>query len=108
MRIIPLLALALICASATRADAPAARDRHEVSIKNLQFKPASIKIKAGQTVTWTNNDDRDHSVNFKEAKFQSDNLKPGQTYEHTFAKPGKYPYVCGYHPRMKGEVVVVE
>jgi plastocyanin len=106
MQATSFLALLLICTVAIKADAPGDKDRHEVSIKNLQFKPATIKIKAGQTVTWTNNDDRDHTVSFKEAKFQSDNLKPGQTYEHTFPKPGKFPYVCRYHPRMKGEVVV--
>jgi plastocyanin len=101
-----LIALFLCCFVGLGADKPEKKDKHEVSVKNLQFKPVSIKIKAGQTVTWNNDDDRDHTVVAKDGSFKSDNLKPGQSYEHTFAKAGKYPYSCGYHPRMKGEVVV--
>jgi len=83
-----------------------ASQRHEISISGLQFKPATIKIKAGDTVVWTNNDDRDHTVKAKDGSFKSDNLKPGETFERTFAKTGKFAYGCSYHPRMKGEISV--
>ena len=108
MRLFAFLVLGTMCLLLLGADKPDSKDasRHEVVIKNLQFKPATIKVKVGQTVTWINKDDRDHTISSKEKGFGSDNLKPGQTYEYTFTKPGKYRYSCTYHPRMKGEVDV--
>src|SRR5260370_41332363 len=107
MRPVALVMLILTCILAAAADKPAdkrASQRHEVSISGLQFKPATLKIKAGDTVVWTNNDDRDHTVAAKDGSFKSDNLKPGETFEHTFAKTGKFAYGYSYHPRMKGEI----
>lgn len=75
-----------------------------VTMKNLQFLPAVVQIKAGETVTWTNADDRDHTV--AGAGIKSGNIKPGRTFSHTFAKAGNYPYGCTYHPRMRGTVQV--
>jgi plastocyanin len=98
----------LTCLAMAGADKPADKkaQRHEVTISGLQFKPPTLKIKAGDTVVWTNNDDRDHTVAAKDGSFKSENIKTGETFEHTFAKPGKFGYGCSYHPRMKGEIDV--
>lgn len=77
-----------------------------VSIKDMAFDPATVSVKVGGTVVWSNNDDRDHSVVAKDGSFKSGNISSGETYERTFAKAGKFAYACGYHPRMKGTVVV--
>ena len=78
-----------------------------VDIKAMKFVPAELTIKPGQTVTWTNDDDRDHTVTADDNKsFKSGNIKPGDTFEQKFPKPGKYPYACSYHPRMKAVVIV--
>ena len=108
MRALTTLMLIVTCLSLAAADKPADKkpQRHEVTISGLQFKPATLKIKAGDTVIWTNNDDRDHTVVAKDGSFKSENLKAGETFEHTFAKPGKFAYGCSYHPRMKGEIAV--
>lgn len=79
----------------------------EVRIAHHAFQPASITVKAGDTVTWTNDEKRtSHSVLFKSESLESDRLMPGDTYSRTFDKAGKYPYTCGPHPDMLGEVVV--
>ncbi len=81
--------------------------RVEVSIKNLKFAPASVTIKAGDTVVWTNNDDSDHTVEADDGSFKSTNLKSGgDPYERQFTKAGTYTYHCSLHPRMKGKVIV--
>jgi len=101
-----LLALMLLLVPAVlAADKPATRD---VSIENLRFEPAELKIKVGETVTWPNNDERDHTVvsSDKEKKFKSPVLHHGETWSLTFDKPGKYAYGCRLHPRMKGTVIV--
>lgn len=81
----------------------------EVEIKGMKFDPPTVKVKAGETVVWTNGDDRDHTVVADDGKtFKSGNIKRGETFEQKFPKAGKYPYSCSYHPRMKGVVVVTE
>jgi plastocyanin len=87
---------------ASRAEAPA----NAVRIADQKFAPASITIKAGETVTWTNADNRDHKIVGKDGSWTSDNLKHGDTFKHTFDKAGTYAYACEYRPRMKGTVVV--
>lgn len=82
----------------------------EVSIIKMEFEPRIVKIKAGTTVKWVNNEKRsNHSVFFeKEGLPDSERLFPGDTWQRTFDKPGVYPYVCGPHPEMIGVVEVVE
>ena len=90
----------------TTSAAEKEKPQSEVSITNLQYKPAQIKIHTGETVVWTNHDDRDHTVVANDGSFKSDNIKSGQSFQFTFPKAGKYPYGCSYHPRMKAMVIV--
>ena len=78
----------------------------EVSVEGLAFKPDKITVKVGQAVTWTNNDDRDHTVECKEADLKSGIIHRGETFSFTFKKAGTFHYKCRLHPRMKGQVVV--
>jgi plastocyanin len=77
-----------------------------VSIKDLKFSPATVTIKSGQTVMWTNNDDRDHNVTADDGSFKSGNLGAGKSFRNTFSQKGTFPYRCTYHPRMRGSIVV--
>lgn len=76
----------------------------EVRITDMAFQPASIVIKAGGTVSWTNEDSVAHTVKFAES--ESEQIGKGGTFSMTFATPGSYEYACGIHPSMKGVVVV--
>ncbi len=111
-RILPgglIIALAVAFAGALlHAEDSSGANGANVSIQNMKYSPATITIKPGQSVTWTNNDDRDHTVVADDGSFQSDNISAGGTYRHKFTKAGRYKYGCRYHPRMKGEVVVGE
>ncbi|HEU5379255.1 MAG TPA: right-handed parallel beta-helix repeat-containing protein [Ktedonobacteraceae bacterium] len=61
------------------------------------FSPKEMHIKAGQTVTWTNNGQIPHTVTADDGSFDSGELSVGQTYSHTFTKPGRYAYYCRMH-----------
>jgi len=76
-----------------------------VSIKT-GFDPAAVDIHVGDTVQWTNNDDRDHDVLAADGSFDSGNLKNGQSWSHTFTAAASCPYSCALHPREKGIVNV--
>lgn len=88
------------------AAAPAATDK--VEVVGFSFKPQKITVKAGTTVTWTFQDDSEHSVEPVGASelTPSSELKGGATYPFTFTKPGTVDYRCGIHNSMTGSVVV--
>ena len=77
-----------------------------VSIKGFKFTPADITINAGDTVVWTNEDSAPHTVESSDGTLRSDELSKGDTYSYKFTKAGKYNYICGIHPSMKGSVTV--
>jgi plastocyanin len=77
-----------------------------VSIKGFAFAPASVSVKVGTTVTWTNKDEEPHTVAANGGSFRSSPLTPGAAFRYRFTKPGSYPYVCTLHPFMRGTVVV--
>jgi len=77
-----------------------------VDIRSFAFEPATITIKAGQTVTWTNHDGTAHTVAADDKSWKSDNLDQNGTFSHTFTSAGTFTYHCSLHLEMKGTVVV--
>ena len=95
-----------------------------VSMSNqLAFEPASITIKAGETVRFVNDSVLPHTVTADPAKarnpdstslpegaetFDSGNLAAGESFSHTFTKPGTYQYFCIPHELagMTGTIIV--
>jgi plastocyanin len=77
-----------------------------VTISGTSYSPITVNIHVGDTVVWTNADDRDYTVVASDGSFNSGNINSGKTYERKFTKAGSFGYYCKYHPRMKGTVVV--
>jgi plastocyanin len=78
-----------------------------VTMKGIAFNPADITIKAGDTVTWTNDDSTGHDVTGDDFKSGAPGgIGNGDTFEHTFDKAGTFDYVCTVHPGMEGTVKV--
>lgn len=84
----------------------AAADDTAVKIDNFTFGPKSVTVKAGTTVTWTNQDDIPHTVTSTAQQFRSKPLDSGDTFTFTFSTPGTYKYFCSLHPQMTGTIVV--
>jgi plastocyanin/mono/diheme cytochrome c family protein len=70
------------------------------------YAPETITIKAGDTVTWTNDGSIVHTVTPDDGSFDSGVLNKGDVWTHTFDKSGSYTYHCTPHPWMKATVVV--
>lgn len=78
------------------------------------FDPNPVKVKSGDTVTWTNNDSQIHTVTSGTdssdqnmgKEFDSSMLSQNQTFSHKFITAGEFPYFCQLHPTMVGKVVV--
>ena len=82
-----------------------AADATAIKIGNFTFGPQELKVKAGTTVTWTNEDDIPHTV-VSPNNFRSKVLDTDGTYAFTFTTPGTYKYFCSLHPHMTGTIVV--
>ena len=92
---------------ATGSASSAAVRTTSVTISNFAFHPAAVTVKAGSTVTWTQEDTDVHTVHIGGAGgFTSPTLQKGQTFSHTFKSPGTYAYICSIHPFMHGTVIV--
>jgi plastocyanin len=99
-----------ICLAA--ASPVTAGDQAAAEIKLFQFKPKTLEIRAGTTVTWTNGDAIEHSVTAgKPGKaggaFDSEFFTRGQSWSHTFTEPGTYTYFCKRHNSMTATVTVM-
>lgn len=74
------------------------------------YRPSTVRILPGQTVTWVDRDDSNHTVapdlNYPGWSGGSGILSQGQRYSFKFTKPGVYRYHCMVHQNMLGIVIV--
>jgi plastocyanin len=77
-----------------------------VNIDNFAFAPATLTVRSGSTVTWTNKDDEPHTVVANDGSFHSPGMDSQATFSYTFTKAGTFDYVCSIHPFMHAAVVV--
>jgi plastocyanin len=71
------------------------------------FAPASITVKIGTQVIWTNRTNAPHTVSSDSGIFNSpDTLEAGQSYSFTFTRAGSYSYYCNFHLYMKAIITV--
>lgn len=104
--VVAALAATLVAAGCggTGSSVPVATTQVSMA-KSYRFDPNAIEIKAGATVTWTNNDNFTHTV---KVEGQEDHkVGRGDSVSITFDKPGTYHYVCTLHSKdMHGTVIV--
>lgn len=86
--------------------APTAPAGTSVTMAGARFAPATLSIRAGDTVRWFNDDMMPHTVTASDRGFDSGYLAPGTSFERRFDASGTYPYVCVYHPWMTATVEV--
>ena len=77
----------------------------DISIDNFTFAPQELKLKVGDSVTWTNHDDIPHTI-VSAGKFRSKTLDTDGTFSFTFTAAGDYKYFCSLHPHMTGMIKV--
>jgi plastocyanin len=108
-RTLLLTALALLLCGAGAGATQKARKpaTHTVTLDATSFQPASLAIRAGDSVTWVNKDVMPHTAtSTKAGVFDSGTLAPGKSWKYTFKTAGDIAYVCQFHPTMKGAVQV--
>lgn len=79
-----------------------------VSIHNIAYNPATIRVGVGDQVRWVNDDPAPHTVTSEVyGQFSSGAIEPGGSFFETFDTAGAYPYFCVVHPRLMRGVVLV-
>jgi hypothetical protein len=80
-------------------------DGEQIILTEHKF-PAEIRVAAGETVTWVNQDDLNHTVSFRPSPDCGIMLR-NQSISVRFNGPGTYDYYCQFHrPNMVGKVIV--
>jgi plastocyanin len=109
----PWLPVALATAAAVAAAAGCGNDGPSVAVKtnritmvkSYRFSPDRIRVAAGSTVTWTNEDNFTHTVRVDGE--EDHRVSRGDSVSIRFPKAGTYHYVCTLHSMdMSGEVIV--
>ncbi len=107
-RLIGALVLAAVCmlgaAAGGRADTPAGAP--QIVIQNFMFSPASLTVKSGSTVVWSNKDQEPHTVVSTDGLFRSGALDTEESFSFKFEKSGTYHFACSIHPQMVGTIIV--
>jgi plastocyanin len=90
---------------------PAEQARASVTVKVFLFQPSPLEVRVGDTVTWTNGDDIEHTATSGEpgspaGGFDGPLNGTGATFRHTFEESGTFPYFCAIHESMRGEIRV--
>jgi plastocyanin len=77
------------------------------------YVPAETTVKAGETVTWKNDDTAIHTATSgndatPDGKFDTSLVSPGQSSKPIAMpnEPGEYPFFCTLHPWMIGTITV--
>lgn len=91
-------------ATSTTSNSNTTGQANTVTIKNFAFEPATLTVKPGTVVTWTNQDSAIHKI--KSPSFNSSDLKQGETFQFQFNDPGAYGYSCAINPSMNGKIMV--
>jgi plastocyanin len=78
----------------------------KAKITDGAFEPATITIKPGTAVRWTNDGEKLHTVTAVKGDWDSGDIPAGKDFTATFTKPGTFEYYCRHHKNMKGTIVV--
>ncbi len=101
-------------ASPTSTTAPSTRveaatpETAEVSIVDLAFEPATVRLAVGGTVTWRHNGIAPHTVTADDSSFDSGLLQAAGAFSHRFDRTGTFRYICAFHSEMAGTVEIVD
>lgn len=104
--VLALVALAVPGAAIAMEMNDASAPGPAVSILFGSVTPVKVDIVAGETVHWSNDSVRDHTVSADDGAYDSGTLGPNQHFDEMFQSAGSFTYHCRLHPYIRGEVDV--
>ncbi|MDQ3812137.1 MAG: plastocyanin/azurin family copper-binding protein, partial [Chloroflexota bacterium] len=103
-----VVSLLVVSGSLAFAQAQAVRivEGSSSDINSWGYEPASLTVRAGQPVTFTNTGAQAHTATAT-GVFDTGLLGTGESATITVATPGTYEYHCTPHPWMRASLVVM-
>ena len=109
----PILLLAVSCSSSKSASTgttTAGAGGPTVVAKSIAYAPATQTVKAGDTVTFSNQDSTTHTFSADDGSFDAGRVSPGKTFSFVVpasAKSGTtIKFHCNIHSSMHGSLTV--
>jgi len=88
--------LLLVCPPAA-----AAPRTYTVVIDKMKFGPVPAQLRKGDAIIWVNRDFLRHTATATDHSFDAD-LPAGAKVKTVLKKSGAIPFICRYHPGMRG------
>lgn len=109
--VIALLAMVSAACSSTTGTDDAGTGSERITIQTFQFRPDVLEVAVGTEVTWTNQDDIEHTATSgtpgsPDGTFDGELDGPGARFTFTFEDAGVFAYFCDVHQGMRGEIRV--
>lgn len=76
---------------------------HTIEIRKMVFVPASLKVKAGDTVVWVNRDIVPHTASASDGSWDTGLIASNQTKSIVITSDTAIWYFCQYHPSMQAQ-----
>jgi hypothetical protein len=76
-------------------------------MQDFAFGPTSVTVADGGTVTFANVGVAPHTATADDGTFDTALVAAGASASITVGGPGSYPFVCTFHPEMRGTIEVV-
>ncbi len=82
-------------------------ESYEIKIQSYKFSPETLRIKAGDSVTWNNLDIVNHTITSNSGNvLDSYSFGKDDSFSFKFNVKGAYTYHCSLHERMQGTIIV--
>jgi plastocyanin len=87
---------------------------HIIDIQSFAFvvqlfaKTEQRTLKAGDTITWVNQDIVPHTATATDGSWDTGLIAAGAQVSLKIAKGWQSSYYCIYHPKMRGELVITD
>ncbi len=80
-----------------------------IDISSFAYSPATVIVKVGTTITFTNEESVDHTATSNtEGLFDTGTLGKDQSMRVKMSKVGTFSYHCSFHAFMHGTIEVVQ
>ena len=97
---------ALAVLGGVRVPARAKSTTHHIAIRRFAFDPATLTVRPGDRVEWTNHDIAPHTATDRDGVWDTGELARGESGSLELLEPGPVAYFCAFHPHMTGRITV--
>ncbi|MEP4379818.1 MAG: hypothetical protein ABJ215_11315 [Alphaproteobacteria bacterium] len=77
---------------------------HDIAIRRFKFVPASLEVRPGDIIRWTNFDLAPHTATADDGEFDTGPLKKGESQSLMVIENLSLSYHCAFHPHMKARI----